>query len=83
MYFKKIYSETVETITFGAVGGLCFSRDLRYTDGNMLADVDPYSHHPQVPGSYIPMLPNPQPNMHSPLSRTVSNATLADATLVL
>lgn len=48
MYLEKKYGEKHDTVTFAATGGSCFSRDLAYTSGNMLDDVDPYVSHDQV-----------------------------------
>lgn len=48
MYLDKKYGKKFQTVTFAAVGGQCWSRDLYGTDGNMLDDVDPYKTHSQV-----------------------------------
>jgi hypothetical protein len=48
MYFEKSFHEVYDTVTFGATGGLCFSRDLDGSDGHLLDDVDPYVMHEQI-----------------------------------
>jgi len=48
MYLEKKFGEKFETITFAAVGGACFSRNLTFTGGDMLEDVNPFASHEQV-----------------------------------
>mmetsp|Transcript_3108 Transcript_3108/g.8626 ORF Transcript_3108/g.8626 Transcript_3108/m.8626 type:complete len:592 (-) Transcript_3108:81-1856(-) len=48
MYFEKKYGVKYDTVTFAAVGGLCFSRDLSFSDGHLKEDVDPFNVHTQV-----------------------------------
>lgn len=48
MYLEKKFNKTIETVTFAATGGGCFSRKLSLTGGTMLDDVNPYVVHEQV-----------------------------------
>jgi len=48
MYLKKKYNARVEALTFGSIGGGCWSQKLSYSQASLTADVDPTRNHDQV-----------------------------------
>jgi len=68
MYLKKKYNARVEAVTFGSVGGACWSQKLSYSQANLMADVDPTEYHDQVT-EYVHVL-DPYGHMDYDVGRT-------------